>query len=260
MAAVSVPRERITAAALCLLFTACNRDALPGSNDAAIDSALPDADATCATIAAEVQQWITNHSACNSDADCTTSGTPCGLMGECGVYINQSGVGGLRSLGQQWTDAQCAHGPCPNCPAIPPAACVRGRCAAIALSVQLDGASVFQDCMPNVSPDPLQLKAQLTVNNTSAVADGPLSASRGVIVDAGGKVIASFDITLINPGSIPPMSQTSYPVNKVTGTLVPEGGCNTVQCGSTVVVGIDYYVTGQSGRALSMPVQVQCAF
>ena len=96
--------------------------------------------------------------------------------------------------------------------------------------------------------------------NTSSVADGPLSATSGVILDAGGATLAKFEIALVNPVSIPPMSHTSFPVSKVAGSLMPQAGCSTVPCGATVLVGVDWYVGGQSGRALSAPVPVSCAF
>ena len=86
---------------------------------------------TCDVLAASINHWMTSHTACTVDSDCTKLYTDCGLDGQCGMFVNQLASGGdFPQLMSQWRASCEMHSLC-SCPAQPPqAACVEGVCTA----------------------------------------------------------------------------------------------------------------------------------
>ena len=256
----------------CFLFfacaAACTSDALPGPTDlgppdlAARDLAVTaDGGGSCGALAAQVTDYLAKHRACQTDADCATTFTDCGLPGVCGTYINQADAAGLKNLIASWQAMMCATGqPCPDCGVPAPPACVMGQCAASpSLIVDLQGLSIAQSCMPLVPPDPVTIQGTLIVGNPGGTTSASFSTASGAILSGAVVQLAAFKIVPIGPQSIPPMSKQLFMVSKLQNSLDPAGGCTTLKCGSDVFVALDYTVGTQPGRSIAQA-KVQCAF
>jgi hypothetical protein len=132
-----------------LLLGACTSAPLPSGGDASggPDGATsPDGAAqSCADVASAVDGWLAAHASCQSDADCTTVITGCGLTGVCGAYVDNAAVGPyLSSLTADW-NTRCV-GPCAvDCPLVPKPVCVAGRCGQPAIGTQAVGDSCTSD-------------------------------------------------------------------------------------------------------------------
>ena len=98
--------------------------------------------ATCASVSTRVQGYLDSHAACQQDSECAVVNTRCGLPGQCGAYLQQSALDGLNLLQQEWDSMRCM-GPCPPCAFPSPAACVKGRCAALGFNDRPVGSPCF---------------------------------------------------------------------------------------------------------------------
>jgi hypothetical protein len=123
------------------LVGGCSRNPLyvgddAGASDGAVrgdgsGGPLPDlAGQTCSQLNADAKAWITSHSQCNRDSDCTIVATRCDFPGACtGAYLDIAGAAGLMSI-VTTAGAVCGAPPPCGCPALPqpPAGCNNGVC------------------------------------------------------------------------------------------------------------------------------------
>ena len=121
---------------------------------------------------------------------------------------------------------------------------------------------MWANCQPAVPLDPVRLSADIAFSNPSAGFLGPITVSSGVIEDAMGKALASFDVGAVSTRMLGPGTFENISVTKSMGSLAPANGCNTIPCGSTIRVGFDYTGVGaQPGaRVYSTPMTMECVY
>jgi hypothetical protein len=123
-----------------------------GASDAGLDGGVADG-GPCARLLAEATQIFNSDQSCTANTDCTVTSSACGLPGECGGVINQSGGAPLQSVAVEWNAADCWEGAglCPDCPAFYPGLlCENGTCEAAAGAGEACSRST--DCAQ--APDP----------------------------------------------------------------------------------------------------------
>ena len=83
---------------------------------------------SCTDVGTDIDKWLMSHASCQSDADCETIQTACGVQGQCGAFVNHDARGGyLDALVKSWND-HCNPPPCPCAPPFPQAGCDHGIC------------------------------------------------------------------------------------------------------------------------------------
>ena len=122
--------------------------------------------------------------------------------------------------------------------------------------------SLFQNCMPIVSPDPVSVQGNLKITNKSASAVGPITFKNGAFLNAMTLAqIATFKLDTTTP-IIQPGATSQALVEKKAGTMVPAGGCQTLTCGAEFVVELAYTGPGvPAGAVVRAPAtKNSCAF
>src|SRR5437588_5715091 len=76
--------------------------------------------------------------------------------------------------------------------------------ASVAPLAILDLDTLYQDCMLPARPDPLLLKGRMTIRNQGGLTLGPITARDGTIFDKDGKQVATFQLSDLALGTIPP--------------------------------------------------------
>ncbi|MCA9706591.1 MAG: hypothetical protein KDK70_12130 [Myxococcales bacterium] len=127
-----------------------------------------------------------------------------------------------------------------------------------ALEASILGLFIFQDCMPIVLPDPVDVMLVLELNN---VGDAPASATfvSATFVNAGGMDVGTVGLAPMVLGPVPAGESSEIAMNKVGNTLMPALGCGVVQCGQTYTLELVLDVDGQEVTA-SDSAMVECVF
>jgi hypothetical protein len=125
-------------------------------------------------------------------------------------------------------------------------------------TVRLD--KLFENCMPIVAPDPLQVMGTLEITNTGAVPIGPVTATQGILTTESLMELGRFGLGPTQLASVAPGATGSVPIVKTSGTLMPANGCG-MSCGMLVRVRIP--IAGPNvpdGSVVSSPLTaLQCA-
>lgn len=130
------------------------------------------------------------------------------------------------------------------------------------LEVAVDVATLFEDCMPIVAPDPVTIQGTLSIKNKGASPAGPLVFAEAAVYDASGATrIATFKVdTTTQP--IPAGAKVDTVFEKQADTLAPKGGCATVACNAEYVIELSFSGPGAppGAAARAKPKKMTCAF
>ncbi len=127
----------------------------------------------------------------------------------------------------------------------------------VELEVELTDPQAFQDCMPIVAPDPLNLSVTLEFDNPGeGIGTADVTAAR---LSSGGEEVVSFDVAPASFGPFDPDDMTTSATMKVDGSASPQNGCDTVECGGDYDLEIVFDVEGTEVIGTTS-VTVQCAF
>jgi hypothetical protein len=130
------------------------------------------------------------------------------------------------------------------------------------LEIAVDVATLFEDCMPIVAPDPVTVQGTLSIKNKGASPAGPLVFAEAAVYDATGATrVATFKVdTTTQP--IPAGGKVDTVFEKQVDTLAPKGGCATVACNADYVVELAFSGPGAppGARARAKPKKMTCAF
>lgn len=126
------------------------------------------------------------------------------------------------------------------------------------LDAEMSDLQIFQDCMPIVPFDPVNASFTLALTNTG---DGPATAtvSSATFLSAGGAPVATIGVS---PGAFGPIDagdSTSTVAAKTPDSLMPAGGCATLQCGQRYTLELVLDVDGAEVIA-SDTATVGCVF
>jgi hypothetical protein len=120
-------------------------------------------------------------------------------------------------------------------------------------TVKLD--KLFENCMPIVAADPLQVSGTLEVMNTGAVAIGPLTAMEGILTTDGLVELGHFALGAVTIPAVPPGQSQGVTINKVSGSLMGGQVCGP---GCGMLVRIRVPISGDNvpaGAIASSPLQ-----
>lgn len=127
------------------------------------------------------------------------------------------------------------------------------------LSGSISNLQMFQDCMPIVSPDPVNATFTLELTNRG---DAPATGTvvSAAFVDAGGMAVAVFSVTPDVLGPLAAGDTAMAVVSKVPDSLDPANGCAVLTCNASYTVSI--IVTDADGTELSLSdtATVDCVF
>lgn len=127
----------------------------------------------------------------------------------------------------------------------------------VELEVDLTDPQAFQDCMPIVAPDPLNLSVTLEFDNPGeGIGTADVTSAR--LLDGDTEVV-SFDVAPASFGPFDPGDMTTSATMKVDGSAMPQNGCDTVECGGEYDLEIVFDVEGTEVIGTTS-VTVQCAF
>jgi len=127
------------------------------------------------------------------------------------------------------------------------------------LEVTVSDLQIFQDCMPIISPDPVQTTLTLDLTN---VGDVPASATvvSASYVDAGGVSVGMIDLAPMMLGPVPVGESAVQALSKVADSLMPANGCGVLSCNESYTLVVELDVDGEVMQALSMPTPADCVF
>ena len=127
------------------------------------------------------------------------------------------------------------------------------------LATTITGLRLYEDCMPLVAPDPVNIQGDLHIENATGATMGPITITSGEILD-GSTVIATFAVEKANLGTLAPGSASSTGFVKSANSLSSKKGCQTVACSKMFRVAL--VLSGQGipagTRAVSAPSEMAC--
>jgi hypothetical protein len=127
----------------------------------------------------------------------------------------------------------------------------------VELEVELTDPQAWQDCMPIVPPDPLNLSVTLEFDNPGlGIGTADVTAAR---LSSGGVEVISFDVSPASFGPFDPDDMTISATTKVDGSASPQNGCETVECGGEYDLEIVFDVEGTEVIGTTT-VTVECVF
>jgi hypothetical protein len=95
----------------------------------------------------------------------------------------------------------------------------------------------FQNCMPVVAADPIILKGTISIANGTSADIGPISFTSGSFLHpATLAVIASFKLKPVTMNVVQPGGNDTVGIEKQQNSASPANFCQTLTCGSEVVV------------------------
>jgi hypothetical protein len=130
------------------------------------------------------------------------------------------------------------------------------------ITTQITITDLLENCQPVVQADPIELKGSITITNGTASSIGPITFPGGAfLLPQTQTVLATFKLKPVTMSALGSGVSETVAIEKQQNSSDPSNACNTLPCGSEVIVEVTASGPGvpANARIRTDPIKVGCA-